>query len=143
MRRLPCSDTAPLRFLGQLDALVSTIPHCHLVTAPIFGPPAMAENATVIIALSGDYRSKKEVAYTLVPAIGRRVLDLGGNVEKGDTVVGPLIDSLLTKVYRTSADLQTHRQLSGPGLSRADCGSIYDCRKVRNRTRTRLRIHQR
>lgn len=44
----------------------------------------MADNATLIIALSGDYRSKKEVAYTLVPAIGRRVLDLGGNVEKGD-----------------------------------------------------------
>jgi hypothetical protein len=44
----------------------------------------MADNATLIIALSGDYRSKKEVAYTPVPAIGRRVLDLGGNVEKGD-----------------------------------------------------------
>jgi len=44
----------------------------------------MAENATLIIALSGDYGSKKEVAYTVVPAIGRRVLDLGGNVEKGD-----------------------------------------------------------
>jgi hypothetical protein len=43
----------------------------------------MADKATLIIALSGDYRSKKEVAYTLVPAIGRRVLDLGGNVEKG------------------------------------------------------------
>ena len=40
-----------------------------------------------MIALSGDYRSKKEVAYTLVPAIGRRVIDLGGNVEKGDSVV--------------------------------------------------------
>jgi hypothetical protein len=44
----------------------------------------MAEDGMLIIALSGDYRSKKEVAYTLVPAIGRRVLDLGGNVEKGD-----------------------------------------------------------
>jgi hypothetical protein len=40
----------------------------------------MAENATLMIALSGDYRSKKEVAYTLVPAIGRLVLDLGGNI---------------------------------------------------------------
>jgi hypothetical protein len=46
----------------------------------------MAEDATLIIALSGDYRSKKEVAYTLVPAISQRVLDLGGNVEKGDSV---------------------------------------------------------
>jgi hypothetical protein len=40
-------------------------------------------NAYHIIALSGDYRSK-EVAYTLVPAIGRRVLDLGETLEKGD-----------------------------------------------------------
>jgi hypothetical protein len=50
----------------------------------------MADKATLIIALSGDYRSKKEVGYTLVPAIGRRVLDLGGNVEKGDPV-GPIL----------------------------------------------------
>jgi hypothetical protein len=72
-------------FVGEIDALVSAIPFCSLVSSPIFGPPAMADKATLIIALSGDYRSKKEVAYTLVPAIGRRVLDLGGNVEKGDS----------------------------------------------------------
>jgi hypothetical protein len=54
----------------------------------------MAENATLIFALSGDYRSKKEVAYTLVPAIGRRVLDLGGNVEKGDPVM-PILFALI------------------------------------------------
>jgi hypothetical protein len=34
--------------------------------------------------MSGDYRSKKEVAYLLVPAVGRKVYDLGGNVEKGE-----------------------------------------------------------
>ena len=78
---------ASIRLLGELDALISAIPHCTLVTAPVFGPPAMAKEASLIIALSGDYRSKKEVAYTLVPAIGRRILDLGGNVEKGDSVV--------------------------------------------------------
>lgn len=50
-----------------------------------------------MIALSGDYRSKKEVAYTLVPAVGRRVLDLGGNVEKGDSVVRSRAHSYLLK----------------------------------------------
>ena len=35
------------------------------------------------MVMSGDYRSKKEVAYLLVPAIGRKVVDLGGNLEKG------------------------------------------------------------
>lgn len=33
--------------------------------------------------MSGDYRSKKELAYILVPAVGKKVVDLGGNVEKG------------------------------------------------------------
>ncbi|KAH9962728.1 hypothetical protein BGW80DRAFT_860774 [Lactifluus volemus] len=41
----------------------------------------MVENGTLIIVLSGDYRLK-EVAYALVPAIRRPVLDLAGNVEK-------------------------------------------------------------
>jgi hypothetical protein len=105
----------------------------------------MAENATLIIALSGEHRSKKEVAYTLVPAIGRRVLDLGGNVEKGETLsVCDLVFSYLLKnPYRTSADLQTHRQLSGSWLYRADCGGLHDRRKDRNWSRARLRIYQR
>lgn len=33
--------------------------------------------------MSGEYRSKKEAAYLLVPAVGRKVIDLGGNLEKG------------------------------------------------------------
>lgn len=36
--------------------------------------------------MSGDYRSKKEVAFLLVPAVGRKVIDLGGNVEKGKNI---------------------------------------------------------
>ncbi|KAH9172815.1 hypothetical protein EDB89DRAFT_1850765, partial [Lactarius sanguifluus] len=56
-----------------LDLLISAIFHCHwhLMTGPIFGPPAMAEeNPTLIDPLSGNYHSKKKVTYTLVPAIG-------------------------------------------------------------------------
>lgn len=33
--------------------------------------------------MSGDYHSKKEVAHILVPSVGRKVIDLGGNLEKG------------------------------------------------------------
>ena len=140
--RTPIALTQRHSFLfpGEIDALISAIPHCHLVSSPVFGPPAMAENATLIFALSGDYRSKKEVAYTLVPAIGRRVLDLGGNVEKGDPVM-PILFALIDEerlYYPTSTDIQAHRKLSGPGLSRADRGGIHDCRKVRNRSRTGL-----
>jgi hypothetical protein len=72
--------------LGDLDRLLLNYPHTHFVTSPIFGPPKGADNATLVIAMSGDYRSKKEIAFLLVPAVGRKVIDLGGNVEKGKNV---------------------------------------------------------
>ena len=71
---------------GDLDRLLSSYPHTHFVTSPVFGPPAAADAANLVIVMSGDYRSKKEVAYLLVPAVGRKVIDLGGNVEKGKTI---------------------------------------------------------
>jgi len=99
---------------GELDALISAIPYCHLVTGPVFGPPAMADKATLIVLLSGDYRSKKEVAYTLVPAIGRRVLDLGGNVEKAPTfkLIG---NSLILGSIELIAESYTIAEKSGIG----------------------------
>jgi 3-hydroxyisobutyrate dehydrogenase-like beta-hydroxyacid dehydrogenase len=69
---------------GELDALVSSIPSAHLVASPVFGAPAMADKAQLLIVMSGNYHSKKEVAYLFVPAIGRKIVDLGENIEKGD-----------------------------------------------------------
>jgi hypothetical protein len=70
-----------------------------LIASPVFGTPFVAAAAQLVIVMSGDYRSarsdnifsftnfvhrsKKEVAYMLVPAVGRKVIDLGGNIEKG------------------------------------------------------------
>ena len=42
-----------------------------------------ADAGKLLFAMSGDYRSKKEVAYLTVPGVGRKVIDLGGNIEKG------------------------------------------------------------
>ncbi|PCH34285.1 hypothetical protein WOLCODRAFT_22575 [Wolfiporia cocos MD-104 SS10] len=67
---------------GELDTLLSDIPHTHLVTGPVFGPPAAADSANLICILAGDYRSKKEVAHILVPAVGKKAMDLGGNLQK-------------------------------------------------------------
>ncbi|KAF7330116.1 NAD(P)-binding protein [Mycena sanguinolenta] len=64
---------------GELDVLVSSVPHCHLIASPVFGTPYVAAAAQLLIVMSGDYRSKKEVAYMLVPAVGRKVIDLGGS----------------------------------------------------------------
>lgn len=54
--------------------------------APVFGAPPVAESGQLIVVMAGDYRSKKEVAHLLVPGVGRKVIDLGGNLEKGRTV---------------------------------------------------------
>lgn len=69
--------------LGELDNLISSMPHARFITCPVFGAPAAAAKGLLIAVMSGDYRSKKEVAYLLVPAVARKIVDLGGNVEKG------------------------------------------------------------
>lgn len=82
-------DLALTLFTGELDNLISKHPHSHLITSPVFGAPPAADKAQLIIIMSGDYRSKKELAYLLVPAIGKRVIDLGGNIEKGESQLYP------------------------------------------------------
>lgn len=72
-------------FAGELDELVSSIPHARFITCPVFGNPAVADKAQLLIIMSGDYRCKKELAYLLVPAIGRKVIDLGENITKAPT----------------------------------------------------------
>jgi 3-hydroxyisobutyrate dehydrogenase-like beta-hydroxyacid dehydrogenase len=51
--------------------------------APVFGAPPVADAGQLLVVMAGDYRSKKEVAHLLVPGVGRKVIDLGGNLEKG------------------------------------------------------------
>ncbi|RDB28753.1 putative oxidoreductase YfjR [Hypsizygus marmoreus] len=99
---------------GELDALVSSIPHSHLITCPVFGTPAVAEKAQLLIIMSGDYRSKKEVAYLLVPAVGRKVIDLGGNLEKAPTfkLIG---NSMILGTLEILAEAFTLAEKSGIG----------------------------
>ncbi|KAI9570357.1 NAD(P)-binding protein [Boletus coccyginus] len=71
---------------GDIDKLISSFVHCRFVASPVFGPPAAADAGNLVLAMSGDYRSKKEVAYLTVPGVGRKVIDLGGNIEKAPTL---------------------------------------------------------
>lgn len=75
------------RFQGELDTLISAH-HSHLVMAPVFGAPPVADTGKLLIVMAGDYRCKKEVAHILIPSVGRKVLDLGGNLEKGASCYG-------------------------------------------------------
>ena len=72
--------------LGELDNLISSVPHTRFITCPVFGAPAAAAKSLLIAVMSGDYRSKKEVAYLLVPSVAQKIIDLGGNVEKGSGI---------------------------------------------------------
>lgn len=69
---------------GELNSLISRVPDASLITCPVFGNPLVADKAQLMLIMSGDYRSKKEVAHLLVPAVGRKVLDLGEDMEKGE-----------------------------------------------------------
>lgn len=64
--------------LRTKDSLFSVSTGHHSVKSPSYD--------VYYIVMSGDYRSKKEVAYILVPSVGRKVIDLGENLEKGDAL---------------------------------------------------------
>jgi hypothetical protein len=66
----------------------------------VFGAPAAADKAELVLCMSGDYRLKKEVAFLLVPAMGRKVIDLGGNLEKGE--IFPVADGSDDKRCKSS-----------------------------------------
>ncbi|KAH9945637.1 hypothetical protein B0H21DRAFT_423214 [Amylocystis lapponica] len=69
----------------ELVNLFANIPNVCILTGPVFGPPASADAANLICVLAGEHDAKKDVAHILVPAIGRKVLDLGEDVRKGPT----------------------------------------------------------
>lgn len=65
--------------------------------------------------MSGDYHSKKEAAFVLVPAMARKVIDLGQNLEKGEYYNAKAHGGTYCLVHST--DAQANRQLYAPRLS--------------------------
>lgn len=55
----------------------------HFLSCPVFGPPAAAKSAGLLIALSGDESTREIMKPILVPAIGKGVIDCGDNCSKG------------------------------------------------------------
>ena len=109
---------------GELDTLLSSVPHTTLIMAPVFGAPAVAETGQLIVIMAGDYRTKKEVAHLLVPGVGRKVIDLGGNLEKGTSLL--IVRAKVDEPNRWhSPDLQTDRQLCNLGKSGNSCGGFH------------------
>ncbi|KAL1410309.1 hypothetical protein Q8F55_004315 [Vanrija albida] len=67
---------------GQLERDATAKPRRTFLAAPVFGVPRAAEKAQLIIAMAGDLFAKKVASHALVPAIGKKVMDLGSNVER-------------------------------------------------------------
>lgn len=42
-------------------------------THSVFGAPTAADKRQLVIVLAGEYKIKKEIAYLVVPAMGRKV----------------------------------------------------------------------
>ncbi|CCL98158.1 uncharacterized protein FIBRA_00152 [Fibroporia radiculosa] len=103
---------------GELDTLLSNIPHTHFVTCPVFGPPIAAETGNLICVLAGEYRSKKEIAHLLVPGVGKKAMDLGGNLEKAPTfkLIG---NSMILGTLEILAEAFTLADKAGIGSAQA------------------------
>lgn len=102
---------------GELDKLV-TGPHTFFVTAPVFGAPPAAEAAQLVIVISGELRAKREVAYLMVPAVGRKIIDLGSNVEKGPTMklIGNSLIMGTTELISESMTLASKTEVGAENL---------------------------
>ena len=85
--------------------------------------------------MSGDYGAKKEVAHLLVPAAAQRVIDLGGNIEKGLSI--HLLPRHPLNILNSSK-IQAFWEFFDP-WDYGSYGRVFDpCRKGRCRYRSRL-----
>ncbi|GAA5900271.1 hypothetical protein JCM6882_002294 [Rhodosporidiobolus microsporus] len=66
---------------GELEREATKLGLLYL-QCPVFGPPPMAKSAQLVFVLSGDVFAKKRVLPYLVPAIARKSIDVGSNVER-------------------------------------------------------------
>lgn len=66
----------------KLERTCSAKPNRHFLCAPVFGPPPHARDAQLIMAMGGQYHAKKRVSHALCPAVVRKVMDLGSDVER-------------------------------------------------------------
>ncbi|KAF6754244.1 hypothetical protein DFP72DRAFT_899756 [Ephemerocybe angulata] len=102
---------------GELDKILSSLPHTHLITCPVLGSAIVADQSQLVLIMSGDYTSKKEVAHLLVPSVGRKVVDLGGDLEKALTYK-LMANSMILGSMEVLAEAMTFAEKSGIGSDR-------------------------
>jgi 3-hydroxyisobutyrate dehydrogenase-like beta-hydroxyacid dehydrogenase len=55
----------------------------HYLSCPVFGPPAAAKSAGLLVAISGDLDAQQVVKQYIVPTLGKATIDCGEDPTKG------------------------------------------------------------
>lgn len=102
---------------GKIERKVSSLPKRHFVAAPAFGPPPMAGSAQLVFAVAGPYNSKKFASQFLVPAMGRKIMDFGGNPERAASfkLIG---NSIIVSTIEMLSETMTLADKTGVGSDR-------------------------
>jgi len=101
---------------GQLGSKITAFHKTYFVMAPVFGAPAAANAAKLIITLGGDYNSRQDIARLVVPSIGRKIVDLGESVEK-PSALKLIGNSFILGNVELLAETMTFADKSGVGAS--------------------------
>jgi len=56
---------------------------CIYLCCPVFGPPAVAKTAQLLLVMSGAEQGKERVKSLLVPTVGKSIIDVGEDCGKG------------------------------------------------------------
>ncbi|GAA5866312.1 hypothetical protein JCM1840_004081 [Sporobolomyces johnsonii] len=98
----------------DLERDAREIPGTFYLSAPVFGPPPLAKDAKLVIVLAGDLFAKRKVQDFLVPSIGRKIIDVGSNVERATSfkLVG---NSCVLGAIEVLAEAMTLADKSGVG----------------------------
>ncbi|GAA5829479.1 hypothetical protein JCM3766R1_001113 [Sporobolomyces carnicolor] len=99
---------------GSLERRAAKIPWCFWLSCPVFGPPPLAKEAKLVVILSGDVFAKRHVEGLLVPSMGRKVIDVGANVERA-SAFKLLGNSVVLGVIELLAESMTLADKSGVG----------------------------
>ncbi|GAA5874025.1 hypothetical protein JCM5296_001064 [Sporobolomyces johnsonii] len=109
-------DTSTLypKTSGDLEREAATIPWTFYLSAPVFGPPPLAKEGKLVVVLSGDLFAKRNVQDFLVPSMGRKIIDVGSNVERASSfkLIG---NSCVLGVIELLAEAMTLADKSGVG----------------------------
>jgi len=54
----------------------------HFLSCPVFGPPAAAKSAQLLVTLSGDSEGREVLRSYIVPTLGKSVMDCGETTRK-------------------------------------------------------------